>query len=216
MLTQLEALKAMGIEVWALRHEEIVEEESTSVSIAPNPGARENSLDALSFRKQFNEERKISTNVLSLEKKSVSHNASSSPQFRFALLHYVTVGFCVSLSEVEELRRRIFDDIARFMGADPKTMKQQIIEWPILKTSSIDQSLDSARQVVTQKFGLLPAKVIVIGSDVVPYFGPLEKALIETPVLVGDQSYLLIPSFSELMRSAQRKRELMALLNGWF
>ena len=65
-------------------------------------------------------------------------------------------------------------------------------------------------------FGLLPAKVIVIGSDVVPYFGPLEKALIETPVLVGDQSYLLIPSFSELMRSAQRKRELMALLNGWF
>ena len=178
MLTQLEALKAMGIEVWVLRREEeIVEKQSTSVLIEPDPGARQNSLDALNFRKQFSAESKTSTNAPLLAEKAVSPNVSSSPQFRFALLHYMTVGFCVSLSEMDELPRRIFDDIARFMGADPKTMKQQIIEWPMLETSSIDQSLDAARQVVTQKFGLLPAKVIVMGYDLVPYFGPLEKAL---------------------------------------
>ena len=218
MLTQLEALKAMGIEVWVLKREEeeIVEKQSTSVLIEPDPGARQNSLDALNFRKQFSAESKTSTNAPLLAEKAVSPNVSSSPQFRFALLHYMTVGFCVSLSEMDELPRRIFDDIARFMGAHPKTMKQQIIEWPMLETSSIDQSLDAARQVVTQKFGLLPAKVIVMGYDLVPYFGPLEKALMETPVLVGSQSYLLIPSLSELKRSAQRKRELLALLNGWF
>ena len=215
MLTQLEALKAMGIEVWVLRREEIVEEQSTSVLIEPDPGARQNSLDALNFRKQFGAETKTSTNAPLLAEKAVFPNVSSSPKFRFALLHYMTVGFCVSLSEVDEMPRRIFDDIARFMGADPKTMKQQIIEWPMLETSSIDQSLDAARQVVTQKFGLLPAKVIVMGYDLIPYFGPLEKALMETPVLVGSQSYLLIPSFSELKRSAQRKRELLVLLNGW-
>ena len=55
-----------------------------------------------------------------------------------------------------------------------------------------------------------------MGYDLIPYFGPLEKALMETPVLVGSQSYLLIPSLSELKRSAQRKRELLAFLNGWF
>ena len=215
MLTQLEALEAMGIEVWVLRREEKVEEQSTSVLIEPDPGARQNSLDALNFRKEFSAESKTSTNAPLLPEKAVSPNVSSSPKFRFALLHYMTVGFCVSLSEVDEPPRRIFDDIARFMGAHPKTMKQQIIEWPMLETSSIDQSLDAARQVVTQKFGLLPAKVIVMGYDLVPYFGPLEKALMETPVLVGSQSYLLIPSLSELKRSAQRKRELLVLLNGW-
>jgi len=215
MLTQLEALQAMGIEVWTLRDVEIAEGQPALVSTATDLGAREESLGALGLAKQINEKAETSTNAHGVKEKTVSPNISPSPEFRFALLHYETVGFCVSLSDVKELRRRIFDDIARFMAADPKTMKQQVIEWPMLESLSIDQSLDAARQVVTQKFRLLPAKVIVVGSDVVPYFGPLEKALTETPVLVGSQSYLLIPSVSELMESAQRKRDLMTSLNDW-
>ena len=131
------------------------------------------------------------------------------------MLHYGSLGICLSLPEEVDLPRRFCDDIARVMTADIKALKFQIVEWPMLDTSGINQSIDAARQVVAQKFGALPAQVIVIGADVAEYFRPLEKVSDDAPVLVGRQSYLLVPSLKELLGSAKRKRHLMTLLANW-
>ena len=195
MLTQLETLKAMGIEVWALRESGAVLPESAPEPEMPAP-----------VKQRATKEN---------DQVSIPDGELAIPRFRLAMLHYGSVGFCLSLAEGAELPRRFCDDVARVMAADMQALKFQIVEWPMLDTSGIDQSVDAARQVITQKFGVLPPKVIVVGADVAEYFGPLEKVSDDAPVLVGGQSYLLVPSLIELLKSADKKRHLMILLANW-
>ncbi len=173
MLTQLETLKAMGIEVWMLRDNSAVLPESAPGHEIPSP-----------VKQRVTKEN---------HQMSIPEAEPAIPRFRFAMLHYGSVGFCLSLTEGAELPRRFCDDVARVMAADLQALKFQIVEWPMLDTSGIDQSIDAARQVITQKFGVLPPKVIVVGADVAEYFGPLEKVGDDAPVLVGGHSYLLVP-----------------------
>lgn len=205
MLTQVETLKAMGIEVWTLRGKATAPREAL-----PDVAVPEVSLPVATASSEEPRE------------PMVSQPASASPAmhptvptFRFAMLHYGTLGFCLALEEGTDIPRRFCDDVVRVMAAEPQSLKQQIVTWPMLETSGIDQSFDAARQVVTQKFSQMPAKVIVVGSEVVQYFGPLEKAQTNAPVRVGSQSYLLISSLPDILKSADRKRELMTLLDGW-
>ena len=195
MLTQLETLKAMGIEVWAHRESGAVLPESAPEPEMPAP-----------VKQRATKEN---------DQVSIPDGEPAIPRFRLAMLHYGSVGFCLSLAEGAELPRRFCDDVARAMAADPRALKLQIVEWPMLDTSGIDQSIDAARQVVAQKFGVLPAKVIVVGVDVAEYFVPLEKFRDDAPVLVGKQSYLVVPSLIELLKSADKKRHLMILLANW-
>ena len=85
----------------------------------------------------------------------------------------------------------------------------------MLNTSGIDQSLASARQVVTQKFAVLPEKVVVFGGDVSIYFSPLKQVESGQPSRVGNQSFLVVPSLVDLMKSPSEKRNLMVVLSNW-
>ena len=86
---------------------------------------------------------------------------------------------------------------------------------PMLDTSGIDQSVRAARQVVTQRFITLPDKVIVIGAKIVEYFEPLQNFREGDPLRVGKQTYQLLPSLTELLKSASKKRRLMSLIYNW-
>jgi len=136
------------------------------------------------------------------------------PRFRFALLHYGTLGVCISLGETDSLPRRFCDDLARVMGGDLEGLRYHELTWPMLDTSGIDQSVNAAREVVTQKLKSLPARVVVIGEDVAEYYGPL-RDLGNEPRNVGNQSYLLVPSMATTSGSAEIKRSLFISLQAW-
>lgn len=204
MLTRLETLKAMGIEVWSLRGE------ITAVPELTPQKARTPTREAMPIAKVESETAAASDSVATASATPVQ----PVPKFRLAMLHYGSVGLCLSLAEGAELPRRFCDDVARLMAADVQSVRFQMVQWPMLDTAGIDQSISAARQVVTQKFNVLPAKMIVIGRDVAEYFGPLEKVG-DKPTLVGRQSYLLLPSLTELLGSADQKRQLMSVLASW-
>ena len=139
----------------------------------------------------------------------------SIPQFRIAMLHYGSLGICLALDQDEDVPRRFCDDVARVMAADLQSLKFKIVEWPMLDTSGIDQSLKAARQVVTQRFLAMPDKVIVIGAEIRDYFQPIEDIGDETLSIVGKQEYLMLPSLRALFGSVNKKRLLMSLLYNW-
>lgn len=196
MQRRLETLREMGIEVWRLRPDPaaVVVADSAPV-VQPAPAAE----------------------VVATEPETASRPRDNAvvPEFRLAFLHYETVGLCLSLARGQELPRRLCDDIAGTLGGNVKDVRFQMLEWPMLSTSGIDQSDSAARQVVTQKFGVLPARVIVFGQDVKEYYRPLEKAHAAEPLAVGRQQYLLIDQLKELMGSSQSKRQLLAVLSRW-
>ena len=100
------------------------------------------------------------------------------------------------------------------MGAEVEGVRYQELKWPMLNTSGIDQSVNAAREFVTQKFRALPTRVVVIGEDVAEYFGPLRDLGAE-PKLMGNQSYLMIPSMTRTAESAEIKRSLFLSLVTW-
>ncbi len=135
--------------------------------------------------------------------------ASEIPRFRLALFHYGSLGLCLSLDTADKLPRRFCDDLARSFGGNIDAVKYHQLEWPMLSTSGIDQSIKAAREVVTQKFRLLPPMVLVFGQDVAEYYPPLDTLEAFSPGRVGPQQFLLIPSLSEFMRSGVEKKRLL-------
>ena len=204
MLNRLETLKAMGIEVWTLR-----------------PGPEAGDMPASSPSPVESRAGKAGETVATRESDSVSRPlpvkpmTDEVPEFRFELLHYETVGICISLAADAGLPRRFCDDIARTMGASIDKARFQMLEWPMLNTSGIDQSLSAARQVLTQKFSIMPRRTVVIGTDVPRFYGPLRSMEPGVPGQAGNQSFLFVPSLVELMGSAAEKRKLMRTLSGW-
>ena len=146
---------------------------------------------------------------------SILNDLPPIPEFRIAIMHYGTIGLCLSLEQGEDVPRRFCDDIARAMAADLRSLKFNILEWPMLDTSGIDQSVRAARQVVTQRLITLPDKVIVIGAKIVEYFEPLENFREGDPLRLGKQTYQLVPSLTELLKSASKKRRLMSFIYNW-
>lgn len=199
-------LDAMGIDVWSVRPAIPVPARARS-SASPVPDL----IKAIGAAPQ----------PVRPPKPETAQVATSSPQpepevprFRLALLHYGTFGICVSLSESESVPRRFCDDLARVMGADLEGLRYHELTWPMLSTSGIDQSVNAAREVVTQKLKTLPARVLVIGEDVAEYFGALREAQAE-PRVVGPQSFLLIPSMVQTSASADVRRSLFVSLQVW-
>jgi hypothetical protein len=113
------------------------------------------------------------------------------------------------------LPRRLCDDIAGLMGGNPEGLRFRQLDWPMVNNSAIDQSADAAREVVTQKFSQMPAKVIVIGESLGDYFGPVADLQPWLPARAGRQEILLVPSVRALMDSAAQKRQLLMALKGW-
>jgi hypothetical protein len=137
------------------------------------------------------------------------------PEFMLALLHYETIGLCLSLRAESELPRRFCDDVARAMGGDIESVRYQLLKWPMLSTSGIDQSINAAREVVTQKFRQMPARVLVFGDDVGEYYNPLRDLAPLSVGAVGAQTFLKVPSLKGLLGSGSAKRELMLAMHRW-
>ena len=221
MQTRQSYLKAMGIEVWRYR--------------APGPLAVSEALPAPEARPMRQSSQGIDRAAAVLKQGAPTLEAQQSieaapvkpsparqtgsrepvPEFRLGLLRYEALGIVVSLERLEALPRRLCDDIARLLSGQNEAPRYQLLEWPMLDSSSIDQSLSAARQVVTQKFTQLPARVLVLGNGVGEYFGPLASLAEGEPADIGRQSFMLVSNLKGLKSSADHKRQLMHRLQRW-
>lgn len=205
-LTRSGYLKAMGIDVWtsrsAIAPQVVVAVESAIQSM--------NSLTEMSTQAP---DRDVETAAAVQTEAALV--GTPLPEFMLALLHYETVGLCLSLGAESELPRRFCDDVARTMGGNIESLRYQLLKWPMLSTSGIDQSINAAREVVTQKFRQMPSKVLVFGDDVGDYYNPLRDLAPMSTGAVGAQTFLKMPSLKELLGSGSSKRELMLAMHHW-
>ena len=205
-LTRSGYLKAMGIDVWtsrsAITPQVVVAVESAIQSM--------NSLTEMSTQAP---DRDVETTAAVQTEAALV--GTPLPEFMLALLHYETVGLCLSLRAESELPRRFCDDVARTMGGNIESLRYQLLKWPMLSTSGIDQSINAAREVVTQKFRQMPSKVLVFGDDVGDYYNPLRDLAPMSVGAVGAQAFLKVLSLKELLGSGSSKRELMLAMLDW-
>ena len=205
-LTRSGYLKAMGIDVWtsrsAITPQVVVALESAIQSM--------NSVTEMSTQAP---DRYVETAAAVQTEAALV--GTPLPEFMLALLHYETVGLCLSLGAESELPRRFCDDVARTMGGNIESLRYQLLKWPMLSTSGIDQSINAAREVVTQKFRQMPSKVLVFGDDVSDYYNPLRDLAPMSVGSVGAQAFLKVPSLKKLLESGSSKRELMLAMLHW-
>ena len=217
-LTRSGYLKAMGIDVWTSRPtvapqmvaavEAAIEPPNNAQNNAPSDAT--NNLTGIPRQAAA---KKVEADVE--VQAGVAETGKKIPEFMLALFHYETVGICLSLSAESELPRRFCDDVARAMGGNIESVRYQLLKWPMLSTSGIDQSINAAREVVTQKFRQMPARVLVFGDDVGEYYNPLRDLAPLSPGAVGVQTLLKVPSLKDLLDSGSAKRELMLAMHRW-
>jgi hypothetical protein len=204
-LTKKQYLQAMGIEVWSLRQSHSPE----SPGVSEKGAARQRQPARADSRKvQHQPAPKIA-----IDSEPRIPASIDLPVFQLAFLHYQSIGFCISLPKgVEGVPRRFCDDIARVAGGDIKAAKHHQLNWPMLNNSSIDQSLKAAKEVVAQKFGLLPKTVFVFGEDIRGYFDGIADLEIGSGRTVRGQEMFLFTSISQLMDSSNHKKSLWQFL----
>ena len=207
-LTKNSYLKAMGIDVWTSRP-------ATPQPIPEVP--RKPTESAAPVVLKAKQASQAARQILEAPGLPVIHAEVNRtvPEFLLALFHYETMGICLSLRSESELPKRFCDDVARTMGANIESVRYQLLQWPMLSTSGIDQSIKAAREVVTQKFSQMPARVVVFGSDVIEYYHPLGDLAPMSPGVVGARSFLLVPSLKAVLGSGAAKRELMLAMHQW-
>ncbi len=206
MRSKRQYLEAMGIDVWSRRPPPVVVKEKTKAAPrrADKPKRAEHTANA---------PRPPSGKV-----PPIAHEV---PRFSLAFFHYGSIGLCLSLNnEKTQVPRRLCDDLARVMNGNIEAVRFHRLDWPMLSTTGIDQSIDAAREVVTQKFSALPARVIIIGQDVADYYEPLADVQAHLPgdaggQKIGGQSVMLLPSLEAFMASVQAKRDLLPALYQW-
>ena len=205
-LTKSGYLKAMGIDVWLTR-----------VATAPGVvGGVESAIQSMNSVTEVSTQAPDSdVETLVTVQSEEALAGTPLPEFILALFHYKTVGICLSLGAESELPRRFCDDVARIMGGNIESLRYQLLKWPMLSTSGIDQSITAAREVVTQKFRQMPSKVLVFGDDVGDYYNPLRDLAPMSVGAVGAQTFLKVPSLKELLGSGSSKRELMLTMHHW-
>jgi hypothetical protein len=208
-LTRGGYLKAMGIDVWTTRPA-VAPPLEAAAELAIKPANRQTAVEKVRKLEKA-EIVKPDTPVQVGDAASVKEI----PEFMLALFHYETIGICLSLRAESELPRRFCDDLARAMGGNIKSVRYQLLKWPMLSTSGIDQSINAAREVVTQKFRQMPSRVLVFGSDVGEYYNPLRDLSPMSVGAVGAQTFLMVPSLKDFLGSGSAKRELMLVMQHW-
>ena len=221
MQTRQSYLKAMGIEVWRYRAPgPLAVAEASSA-----PGARSSQyagggIDAAAAvlkqtapTPEARQHKQAAPAGPSPAKQARSREPV--PEFRLGLLRYENLGIVVSLTPGEAVPRRLCDDIARLLAGQHETPSYHLLEWPMLDSSSIDQSLSAARQVVTQKLTQLSGRVLVLGEGLGEYFGPLASLADGEAADIGRQSFMLVSNLAALKSSADQKRQLMHRLQRW-
>ncbi len=205
-LTRNGYLKAMGIDVWTSRSA-VGPQIDGAVEAAIEPANGPEGISRPAPAKKIETEVTVQTGDAARGKQI--------PEFMLALFHYETIGICLSLGAESELPRRFCDDVARAMGGNIESVRYQLLKWPMLTTSGIDQSIDAAREVVTQKFRQMPARVLVFGDDVGEYYNPLRDMAPMSVGAVGVQTFLKVGSLKDLLGSGYAKHELMLAMQRW-
>lgn len=205
-LTRSGYLKAMGIDVWTSRSA-VAPQVVAAVEAAIEPANSPTGMSRQAAAKKVETDTAVQTGDAATGKQI--------PEFMLALFHYETIGICLSLRAESELPRRFCDDVARAMGGNIESVRYQLLKWPMLSTSGIDQSINAAREVVTQKFRQMPARVLVFGDDVGEYYYPLRDLAPLSVGAVGVQTFLKVPSLKGLLGSGSAKRELMLAMHRW-
>ena len=215
MRSKRQYLEAMGIDVWSRRPPPVVVKENVKEKTKAATGRADKPKRAEHIANATRPSRKVPA---SGKVPPITHEV---PRFSLAFFHYGSIGLCLSLNNEEtRVPRRLCDDLARVMNGNIEAVRFHRLDWPMLSTTGIDQSINAAREVVTQKFSTLPARVIVIGRDVADYYEPLANVQAHLPgdaggQKIGGQSVMLIPSLEEFMTSAQAKRDLLPALYQW-
>lgn len=201
-LTKRQYLAAMGIDVWVPRVSGAVDigvqEEASSATPLPDAAAP----------KSFSQKK--------AERPAPRRKVAApppAPAFSLALLHYGSVGLCLSLEAGGKLPRRFCDDVARAGRGDVENARFQQLDWPMLKSTSIDQSIDVAREVVARKFLWLPDRIFVFGEDVCDYHQAIAAAKPGQVVRAEPKHYTLMGGVFEVMASADAKRLLWKLIS---
>ena len=204
-------LKAMGIEVWTRR-----------ALVSPMPNGPDAPARLAPGAKQEPAPAAVETTVApvpsipaSSSPTPVETRVPEVPRFRLGMLHYGDFSVCMLLAEKAEFPRRFSDDVARLMGADIAAARYQQLDWPMLDTQGIDQSVNAAREVVMRKFAVLARRVLVIGADIGDYYLPLAGFEPLAPRDVNRQSMLWVPGLDTVTASADSKQQFMHVLLGW-
>jgi hypothetical protein len=208
-LTRGGYLKAMGIDVWTSRPADAPQVVAAAEPVI-KPANRQTGMSGQAAVKKV-EKVETDTPVRIGDAAAVKEI----PEFMLALFHYETIGICLSLCAESELPGRFCDDVARAMGGNIESVRYQLLKWPMLSTSGIDQSIKAAREVVTQKFRQMPSRVLVFGEDVGDYYNPLRDLSPMSVGTVGAQTFLMVPSLKDLLGSGSAKRELMLAMHHW-
>ncbi len=204
----------MGIDVWE-RKSLYPSEPDPSVSPASTEVEAPAGNASASSRQKPVQSRASDNDTSATVTSAAVTGAEEQPRFRLGMYHYESVGVCLLLDEKSEMPRRLCDDIARSAGGNLEAVRFQELKWPMLETAGIDQSLDAAREVVTQKFHALPNRVIVFGAGLATYFQPLSNVTAFQPTSAGRQSLLLVPDLAQFQNSADEKRQFLRVLHGW-
>ena len=139
---------------------------------------------------------------------------SSKPEMNDTLRESIIAQPDVILED-QDLMRALISANERAMGGNIESVRYQLLKWPMLSTSGIDQSINAAREVVTQKFRQMPSRVLVFGDDVGEYYNPLRDLAPMSVGAVGAQTFLKIPSLKDFLASGSSKRELMLAMHHW-
>ena len=205
-LTRNGYLKAMGIDVWTSRSV-VAPQTVAAVEAAIEPASRSTVMSRSAPAIKIEADVTVQTGDAAM--------GEPIPEFMLALFHYETIGICLSLRAESELPRRFCDDVARAMGGNVESVRYHLLKWPMLSTSGIDQSINAAREVVTQKFRQMPARVLVFGDDVGDYYNPLRDMAPLSVGVVGVQTFLKVSSLKDLLGSGSAKHELMLAMHRW-
>ena len=128
------------------------------------------------------------------------------------MLHYGSLGLCLSMAEGETLPRIFCDDVARAAGGDVEAVKYQQLDWPMVNSATMDQSIEVARQVVAGKLAQLPNHILFFGPDLPQYIEPLASTKLGETVQVGKAQCLLLANAADVMASGEEKRKLWHLV----
>ena len=205
-LTRNGYLKAMGIDVWTSRSV-VAPQMVAAVEAAIEPASRSTVMSRPAPAIKIEADVTVQTGDAAM--------GEPIPEFMLALFHYETIGICLSLRAESELPRRFCDDVARAMGGNVESVRYHLLKWPMLSTSGIDQSINAAREVVTQKFRQMPARVLVFGDDVGDYYNPLRDMAPLSVGVVGVQTFLKVSSLKDLLGAGSAKHELMLAMHRW-
>ena len=205
-LTRNGYLKAMGIDVWTSRSV-VAPQMVGAVEAAIEPASRSTVMSRPAPAIKIEADVTVQTGDAAM--------GEPIPEFMLALFHYETIGICLSLRAESELPRRFCDDVARAMGGNVESVRYHLLKWPMLSTSGIDQSINAAREVVTQKFRQMPARGLVFGDDVGDYYNPLRDMAPLSVGVVGVQTFLKVSSLKDLLGSGSAKHELMLAMHRW-